>query len=104
MAFDATARRRWFGGVVLLAALAMVVGGETVLRDRLSPLATLIYWLLCMVFTGLAVVVALLDVRALQRRTQQEQRALFEATLKKIHTEAETRSQPPPPPPRGQRR
>jgi hypothetical protein len=95
MALDANVRRRWFGAIAVLAALAMVIGGETVLRDRLGPFATLIYWLVCLILTGVAVMMAFLDVRALGQRTRQEQRALFEATLKKIKSDVEARPQPP---------
>ena len=42
MALDATARRRWFGAVVLLAALGMLICGETVLRGKLGDSAVLI--------------------------------------------------------------
>ena len=91
MALDATARRRWFGAVVLLAALGMLICGETVLRGKLGDLTFIAYWLTCFVITGLAVVVALLDARALQRRIRQEHRDLFETTLKKIQSEARTR-------------
>jgi hypothetical protein len=95
MALDATARRRWFGAVVLLAALAMLICGLTVLKGKLGPLAFIAYWLLCFGLTGLAMLVAFLDARALQRRTRQEQRELFEATLKEIEAEAKTRPNRP---------
>ena len=95
MALDATARRRWFGAVMLLAALAMLVCGETLLKERLSPIASLIFWLVCLVFTSLAIIVALLDARALQRRIRQEQRELFESTLKKIQAEAQSKPRQP---------
>ena len=88
MSLDSTARHRWIGGVALATALAMLVGGETAFKGRLSDLGFLVYWLICAMLTGLAVMVAFLDVRALQRRTREEQRDLFEATLKKIVTEA----------------
>ena len=95
MALDATARRRWFGAVMLLAALAMLVCGETLLKERLSPIASLIFWLVCLVFTSLAIIVALLDARALQRRIRQEQRELFQSTLKKIQAEAQSKPRQP---------
>jgi len=95
MALDATARRRCFGAIVLLVALAMLICGETVLNGRLGGLAFIAYWMVCLVLTGLAVVVAFLDARALQRRTRQEQRDLFETTLKQIETEARARSRQP---------
>ena len=97
MALDATARRRWFGAVVLLAALLMLICGETVLKGRLGGVVFIAYWLACVGFTVLAIVVALLDARALQRRTRRQQQDLFEATLKEIEIEARrrTHSQPP---------
>ena len=95
MALDATARRRWFGALMLLAALAMLACGETLLKERLSPIASLSFWLVCLVFTSLAIVVALLDAWALQRRIRQEQRELFESTLKKIQAEAQSKPRQP---------
>ena len=91
MALDATARRRWLGALVLLAALGMLIGGETVLKGKLDGLAFIFYWLVCFGFTGLAIVIAFLDARALQRRTHQEQRDLFATTLKQIETEAKAK-------------
>ena len=88
MAIDATTRRRWFGAVVLLAALAMLICGETVLKGKLADLTFIAYWLVCLALTGLAIVVAFLDARALQRRVRQEQRDLFETTLKEIQSRA----------------
>jgi 4-hydroxybenzoate polyprenyltransferase len=93
MALDATARRRWFGSLMLLAALAMLVGGETILKDRLSPLAFLFYWFVCFALAGLAIFTAYLDMRALQRRSRQEQRDLLDATLKDIEKDAKGKRQ-----------
>jgi membrane protein implicated in regulation of membrane protease activity len=87
-----TVRRRWFGAIVLLVALGMLVCGETLLKVKLKDLTFVFYWLVCGGFTVLAVFVALLDARVLRRRTQREQRDLFEATLGNIQTEARTRS------------
>ena len=72
MALDATARRRWLGALILLAALGMLIGGETVLEGKLGGLAFVFYWLVCFALTGLAIVVAFLDARALQRQTRRE--------------------------------
>jgi membrane protein implicated in regulation of membrane protease activity len=95
MVLDATARRRLLGTLVLLAALGMLIGGETILKEKLHNLVFIIYWLVCFCCTGLAILVAMLDARALRRRTHQEQHELFEATLKQIETEAKTRPLPP---------
>ncbi len=95
MGMDATARRRWFGSVVLLGAVAMLVCGQTVLQGRLKPWMLLIYWPVCFLLTGLAVLAALRDVRALQNRARQEQRDLLESTLKEIETEAKSKGREP---------
>ena len=87
MALDATARRRWFGAIALGVALAMLICGETVLKEKLVNLTLICYWFLCLGFTCLAILVALLDVRALRRRTSREQHDLFEATLKEIRNQ-----------------
>lgn len=86
--------RRGFGAVCLLAAIGMLVAGETVLDGKLAPLAFLLYWLGCTMFTGLAIVAAVADVRAVRREMRDEQRALIAATLKNAETKA------PPEPPR----
>jgi membrane protein implicated in regulation of membrane protease activity len=95
MALDVTARRRWIGALVLLAALGMLISGETVLKGKLAGLAFIFYWLACFGLTGLAILIAILDARALQRRTRQEQHDLFETTLKQIETEAKAKPRRP---------
>jgi hypothetical protein len=89
---DATVRRRWVGGVALVTALAMLVGGDMVLKEKPGGLVPLIYWLGCLGLTVLAMIVAFADVRALAQRTRREQRELFEATLRKIETEAQNKA------------
>ncbi len=96
MAMDGTMRRRCIGGLALLAALGMLIAGETVLKSRLGAAEFLFYWLLCFGFTATAIVVAFLDVQALQRRTRQEQKDLLDSTLRKIESEARSKKQPAP--------
>jgi len=96
MGLDATARRRWLGALVLLAALAMLIAGQTVLKDRLNdPKTFVVYWLLCFGFTGSAIFIAFLDVRALQHRTREEQRNLVHRTLEEIETDAREKVKQP---------
>ncbi|MGO8931487.1 MAG: hypothetical protein ACLQU3_31925 [Limisphaerales bacterium] len=95
MALDATARRRWFGALVVLAALGMLIGGETVFDGKLRGLAFVFYWLVCLAFTGLAIVIAFLDARALRHQTRQAHHDLFAATLKQIETEAKAKARRP---------
>src|SRR5438034_11423428 len=88
MGMDATRRRRWLGGLFLLAATAMLILGQTVFERRLSRAVFVIYWLACFGFTGMAIFMAFLDVLALQRRTREEQRNLMQTTLNEIVTDA----------------
>jgi hypothetical protein len=92
MSLKAKARRRWFGGLSLLAAVGMLVAGETVLKGRLSPVAFLLYWAGCFIVTALAAMAALLDAARVRAESRQEQRVLFEETLRKIESEKRARS------------
>jgi hypothetical protein len=95
MALDATARRRWFGAIVLLTALAMLICGVTVLQGALEGLKFMFYWMGCFALTIMAIIVAALDARALQLRVRREQHDLFATTLKQLEAEARTRSSRP---------
>jgi cation transport ATPase len=88
MGLDATGRRRLTGALILMAALAMLIAGQTVLKSRLHDVIFLVYWLICFVLTGAAILVAYLDARALQRKTRREARELIETTLNHIETDA----------------
>ncbi len=91
MAADAQTVRRWFGALVLAAALGMLIAGETVLKGRLQNLGFLLYWLACFCLTGLAFLAALLDARALRQRARRQRRDLLETALKDIQSEARSR-------------
>jgi membrane protein implicated in regulation of membrane protease activity len=82
--FNAKARRRWFGALCLLAAIAMLAAGETMPGKRLDGVGFVLYWLACFVFAALALLTAILDLRVLRREARDEQRALLENTLEGI--------------------
>jgi hypothetical protein len=84
MADSAEARRRWFGLLFLVLAAGMLIWGETLLRPRLRGSLFVFYWLACFVLTGLAILIALLDLRATRRRIEQERRELLESAWKDI--------------------
>ena len=69
----------------------MLLAGETMLRERLGAVAFLVFWLACFVFACLAMLVALLDVSAIRRRSREEQRTLFESTLQEIARQKEAK-------------
>jgi membrane protein implicated in regulation of membrane protease activity len=91
-------RRRWLGAIFLLAALAMLIAGESVLRNRLEKLAFVAFWLVCFTFTGLAIMMAFLDALALRRRAREQQRELIENTVREIARQKEMKSRQPPEP------
>lgn len=84
MADSATARRRWFGLFYLALAVSMLIWGETLLQPWLTGVWFLLYWLGCFLVTGLAILAALADMRATQRRLQDEQRELLARTWEDI--------------------
>jgi hypothetical protein len=84
-------RRRWLGGISLVFALVLLILGETVLKGRLTPEAFLVYWLICLVLTITAIIVAFLDFRDLGRSTVHQHRDLIDKTLEEIETEARRR-------------
>jgi hypothetical protein len=88
-------RRRLLGGAFLAAALLMLVAGQTVLRNSLRDVGFLLYWLVCIVFTFLAMMTAFRDLSAVRRRTREEQRALLEDTLEEIAREEKARANKP---------
>ena len=92
MATNADLRRRWLGGISLGAALLMLIAGETVLRERLSGVTALLFWMACFALTFLAMLVAFLDMAVVRRRLRDEQRALLEDTFKDIAREKQARS------------
>jgi hypothetical protein len=96
MSLNAKARRRWFGTLCLLTAIGMLVAGETVFKGRLSALGFLLYWTGCFVVTSLAALTALRDAASVRAESRQEQRALFEETLRKIEAEKQARTQAKP--------
>jgi hypothetical protein len=97
MASKADVRRRWLGAFFLLAAIGMLIAGETFLRDRLSPVLFLVFWTMCFAFTVLAVLVAFLDVSAVRRRIRAEQRELIENTLRQLAASKGSKSGKKPP-------
>ena len=76
--------RRWSGGIYLAAAIVMLVMGTTVLSNRLQGLFFIYYWLICAMCTCLAFMIALLDLRAVRRRSQQAQNDLVRDVLSAV--------------------
>jgi hypothetical protein len=83
-----TVCRRWLGILVLVAALGMLIAGETVLDNRLKGLGFLGYWFGCFILTALAIVIAFVDARAVRRQSRRQEKELLENALKEIEVDA----------------
>ena len=71
----------------LLIALGLLVWGQTVLQPHLRGMGFILYWVACFVFTGLAMLTALLDMRAVRRRIRDQQRDLVQRTIRRMEEE-----------------
>jgi len=91
MANSGDARRRWFGAIFLALALGMLIAGQTVLRERLErhPGAFVYFWSACFLATGVTLIIALLDLRAIRHRARQERTELVKKTWSAIEIEDE---------------
>jgi hypothetical protein len=65
-------RRRRYGAFFLVLAAGLLIGGQTLLKSRLTGWVFVFYWGACFLFTGLAMLAALLDVRAVRRDVEEE--------------------------------
>jgi hypothetical protein len=84
---SADAMRRWLGLFCLTVSAGMLIWGQTILKPILEGWLYITYWTFCFIFTFGAILIALLDIRALRRRTQREQRELLERTLAEVEEE-----------------
>jgi hypothetical protein len=80
------ARRRWFGAFFLILSLGMLIWGNTLLNAYLlrNPAMFVLFWAACAVFTGLALINALLDMIIMRKRTRDEQIQLAEKSFAEI--------------------
>ena len=84
------ARRRWWGTFFLTMAAGLLIWGQTVLKTTLTGAGFLLYWAFCFLFTGLAILTALLDVRAVRRQIHKDHRKLVERALSEAKSEMDT--------------
>lgn len=98
MATSADELRRWLGAFCLAVAAGLLIWGQTVLQPHLRGFWFVAYWAFCFLFTLAAIVIALLDVRAVRRRARREQRALLERTLDEVAAEPDPKRRDPPEP------
>jgi len=87
MSNSAEALRRWLGLFCLAVAAGMLIWGQTILKPHLAGMPFIFYWGLCFFFTISAVLIALIDVRAVRQRIKDEHAALIARTLEEIENE-----------------
>ena len=69
----------------------MLIAGETVLQNRLSPVGFVVFWLGCMVFTAMAIGAAFVDLFRVRTESRDAQRELIEETLREVEREKQRR-------------
>jgi hypothetical protein len=84
MLSSADALRRWLGTFCLAMAAGMLIWGQTLLKPHLNGTLFLVYWGVCFTFTVGAILIALLDIRAVRRRTRREHEDLVRRTLQGV--------------------
>ena len=93
MKFCSGNRRRVVTGFFLGVAFLMLVLGMTLLSGHLRKDAFLIYWLTCFLLTGLAAILALVDMMMIRRESRDEQRELIKTTLEQAERDAKDLNQ-----------
>jgi hypothetical protein len=84
--------RRLFGAGCLIGAVVLLLAGDTKPASADSPVAFILYWLVCFVLAGLAMAAAILDLGAVRREARAEQRELLQTTLLDIEAEKKRRA------------
>jgi hypothetical protein len=80
------------GMTFLIISVVMLILGETVFHSSLSKISFIIYWMVCFVVTGMAVLFAFLDVAGVQRQAREQQRELLEKTIEEIARQKEAKA------------
>jgi len=84
--------RRWYGLLCLVLGAAMLFWGQTLLKDRLGGKTFVIYWGICFLVTGLALIISLWDSYQLRRQMRQQEKALFKHMLDQVEKASRTDS------------
>lgn len=84
--------RRLVAGLFLGVALLMLLLGMTLFSGQLVGLRFAFYWLTCFLFTGLAAIIALIDMALIRQKLRQEQHDLIASTLNEAQLEKNRKS------------
>jgi hypothetical protein len=85
-------RHRKRGMIFLIISVLMLILGETLLHSMLSKVSFILYWMVCIVVTFMAIVFAFLDVAGVQRQAREQQRELLEKTIREIARQKEAKT------------
>jgi hypothetical protein len=91
MLSSADALRRWLGTFSLAMAAGMLIWGQTLLKPHLNGVWFVLYWGACFAFTVAAIFIALVDLRAVRRRTRREHEELIRRTLQGVERDKPNR-------------
>jgi len=84
MTNNADSFRRWLGMLFLAVSFAMMMWGQIVLHPHLAGLAFALYWSVCFGLSIVAVVIGILDVRAMLRNLKAERLGLLRRAMRDI--------------------
>jgi hypothetical protein len=92
MTCNADSFRRWLSMLFLAVSFAMVMWGQIVLHPHLAGVAFAIYWSVCFALSFVAVVIGILDLRAMLRALKVERLGLLRRAMRDIkHPESRTK-------------
>ncbi|HTD86376.1 MAG TPA: hypothetical protein VK850_07345 [Candidatus Binatia bacterium] len=80
-------RRRRAQLILLIIALGMLVLGLTKFSRNLTPLGSLIYWMVCLGVTLTAMLLALRDMRDIRRQNREQKIGLAEEAFDEVSAE-----------------
>lgn len=84
MVFSQGSALRWLAAVTLFSAVAMVAVGEFLLKEQLHAEAFIYYWMVCIAFTFLTLMLALADCWLVCRQMHRQQKELLAEALKAV--------------------
>ena len=84
MTDNADSFRRWLGMLFLAVSFAMMMWGQIVLHPHLVGVAFALYWSACFGLSSVAVVIGILDVRAMLRNLKTERLGLLRRAMRDI--------------------
>ncbi len=73
--------RRWSAVFSLIITILLLISGLTFLKSELFGKSFIIFWLVCLFFTVLSILLALVELRFINYQSKKEQKALIEETV-----------------------